>query len=377
MVAAQMHIWRQRKKSTVLECCFAQRNIFDGRQIGKEIAMRALRFLLVVSFACLGLASLFSRDALAWGKFGHLTVCDLAYRNLTQKSREELKKLFQVETGGIDVEGRGQMEDRHYTSYNVGCLEEDELPRRHPADHFINVGRETTSINDNSCPGTGSCILAGIGRDFGILKDTAKSNEDRVFALMAMGHWIGDIHQPLHVSFADDRGGNAIDAKLTGKCGTSRYRVENLHGVWDNCLLEAGLFERVRKRADFKRTWSKNTITYRAVDTLQVNTSLTDEKALVGTDPWKWANESYQITLTPEALYCIKIGNACHYSETELTHPNNGEKRLVKLKQSYLATFERLAEERVKKAGFRLAHMVNLALDPNYTSPVQNSTQRP
>lgn len=339
--------------------------------------MRVLRILLAIAFSYLGLTTLNTRDAMAWGKFGHLTVCDLAYRNFSPKTREELKKLFQVQSGGITVEGQGQMEDRHYTSYNVGCLEEDELPRRHPADHFINVKRDTSSITDNTCPGTASCILAGIGRDFDILKDTSKSNDERVFALMALGHWIGDIHQPLHISFADDKGGNAIDAKLVGKCGKSRYRVENLHGVWDNCLLEAGLFERVRNRADFKRTWSKNTIAYRAVDTLQINTTLTAEKELVGTDPWKWANESYEITLNPDVQYCFKVGNSCNYSETEVTHPSNGEKRLVNLQQSYLAAFERIAEDRVRKAGFRLAHMVNLALDPNYTEPLLNSTQNP
>ena len=252
--------------------------------------MRVLRLLFAIAISSMGVTALPPRDAIAWGKFGHLTVCDLAYRNFSPKTREELKKLFQVQSGGITVEGQGQMEDRHYTSYNVGCLEEDELPRRQPADHFINVKRDVASITDNTCPGTASHPCHG--RDFTILKDTSKSNEERVFALMALGHWIGDIHQPLHVSFADDKGGNAIEAKLVGKCGKSRYRVENLHGVWDNCLLEAGLFERVRKRADFKPTWSKNTITYRAVDTLQVNTTLTAEKELVGTDPWKWANKS-------------------------------------------------------------------------------------
>ncbi|APZ99722.1 hypothetical protein BWQ93_15460 [Sphingopyxis sp. QXT-31] len=29
-------------------------------------------------------------------------------------------------------------------------------------------------------------------------KDRTKLREERAFALMALGHWIGDIHQPLH-----------------------------------------------------------------------------------------------------------------------------------------------------------------------------------
>ena len=38
-----------------------------------------------------------------------------------------------------------------------------------------------------------------------------------------------------------------------GRCGRAASRPDNLHAVWDNCLLEAGLFERVRQRADFKK----------------------------------------------------------------------------------------------------------------------------
>jgi len=36
------------------------------------------------------------------------------------------------------------------------------------------------------------------------------STDDAALAsLKYLGHWIGNIQQPLHVSFADDRGGSA------------------------------------------------------------------------------------------------------------------------------------------------------------------------
>ena len=41
--------------------------------------------------------------------------------------------------------------------------------------------------------------------------------------------WVGDIHQPLHVSFEDDRGGNSV--LVTGLCDA------NLHSAWDACLV--------------------------------------------------------------------------------------------------------------------------------------------
>jgi hypothetical protein len=275
------------------------------------------------------------------------------------------------------VKGRGKLPDRHYTAFNLGCLEEDAIPRRHAEDHFINVDRQTTAITDSACPADGECILSGLRRDLAILKDKTKPREERVFALMAIGHWVGDIHQPLHISFADDRGGNGIDVHVTGGCGTSKYHPDNLHAVWDNCLLEAGLFERVRQRADFKKTWGPRTITYRAVDTLQANTTLAEERSLVGIDPRPWADESYQITLDPRVLYCTRVANECRYSPTVVRLEPGGQKRLQQIDQAYLGSFEKVAQERVKRAGFRLAHLLNLALDPGYTQPVQNSTQRP
>ena len=317
------------------------------------------------------------KQAQAWGKFGHLVVCDLAYRNLTDTSQEKLKELFNGKKG-ITVKGKGKLKDRHYTSFNLGCLEEDELPRKHPDDHFVNVSRDTKSIDGNACPNNGECIFAGIERDLAILKDETASKEDRVFALMAIGHWIGDIHQPLHISFADDRGGNWIDVQLAGKCGRSSFRPKNLHSVWDNCLLEAGLFERVRQGPKFKKSWSKNTITYAAVSTIQDATTLTEEKSFIGGKPWEWAAELYKVTLDPNVRYCVKVGDLCQYSQTKVKLASSKSKRrLENLDQNYLAAFERLVEERVKKAGFRLAHELNKALDPNYTEPIKNSTQKP
>ena len=316
-----------------------------------------------------------SSQAKAWGKFGHLTICDLAYRNLTPASRNVVRDLLR---GGITVPGRGEMPARHYTSFNVGCLEEDEIPRRNPNDHFINLPRQTAAITNDECPAAaaaGQCILKGIRRDLAILKDTTGTRQDRVIALMALGHWVGDIHQPLHVSFADDRGGNGIDARVTGGCGRYGYRATNLHEVWDNCILESGMFERVRKRADYRRTWSKNTITYRAVDTLLANTSLTKEQQMVQGEPWQWAAESYQIALDPAVRYCVRTGSSCNYSPTAATLRRNDPKRMEQISQDYLEEFDRLAEERVAKGGFRLAHLLNQALDPNYTGPIRNSTQ--
>ena len=142
---------------------------------------------------------------------------------------------------------------------------------------------------------------------------------ERAFALFELGHFVGDVHQPLHVSFADDRGANGIDASVSGGCGHFGYRAENLHGVWDNCILHAGTFERVYQRADYKKSWDRFTVTYRAADTLQANTSLSQERQIVAGLPSQWAAESYRITLDPAVRYCVMVAGSCNYSGTAAT----------------------------------------------------------
>jgi hypothetical protein len=44
----------------------------------------------------------------------------------------------------------------------------------------------------------------------------APSNEKRT-ALRFIAHLVGDIHQPLHAGFAEDRGGSDINVRFNGR----------------------------------------------------------------------------------------------------------------------------------------------------------------
>ena len=55
----------------------------------------------------------------------------------------------------------------------------------------------------------------------------------RLAALKFLGHWLGDIHPPLHAASQDDRGGNHIRT-LGNSC-------ESLHTLWDRCIVEERL----------------------------------------------------------------------------------------------------------------------------------------
>ncbi|KAH7292784.1 hypothetical protein KP509_29G085500 [Ceratopteris richardii] len=49
-------------------------------------------------------------------------------------------------------------------------------------------------------------------------------------ALLFLSHFVGDIHQPLHVGFASDRGGNTIKVYWYNES-------VNLHHVWDTSII--------------------------------------------------------------------------------------------------------------------------------------------
>jgi hypothetical protein len=63
------------------------------------------------------------------------------------------------------------------------------------------------------------------------LGDPALSRAARAEALRFLVHFIVDLHQPLHVGLASDRGGNAVSLQFRG-------RTTNLHRLWDTHAIE-------------------------------------------------------------------------------------------------------------------------------------------
>jgi hypothetical protein len=64
------------------------------------------------------------------------------------------------------------------------------------------------------------------------LKDQSLPVEKRKMALSFLVHFIGDLHQPLHVGRAEDLGGNKIVAYWFDQ-------KTNLHSVWDTHFIES------------------------------------------------------------------------------------------------------------------------------------------
>ena len=79
-------------------------------------------------------------------------------------------------------------------------------------------------------------IVARLARELAIMHDRTKPRVIRLEALLWVAHLAGDIHQPLHVGDAGDRGGNQVFVTPQ----TRRYPV-NLHSVWDRVLADEAI----------------------------------------------------------------------------------------------------------------------------------------
>ena len=109
-----------------------------------------------------------------------------------------------------------------------------DYPRRRASEHYVNLPRNADRLDEDPCPLANDCVVSAIETDLAVLSSSSATEQERLEALKYLGHWGGDIHQPLHVSFQDDRGGNAIGVS-GGLCSW------DLHAVWDRCIIEQGL----------------------------------------------------------------------------------------------------------------------------------------
>lgn len=283
----------------------------------------ATMLALLLSFAMAG-------SALAWGPDGHRAVCEIAYLHLDKAHQHEVNRLAKKMHVPAGV--------TKYTSFAQGCTFPDEVRAKdgvafakyQPFNewHFLNVPRSTKTIGADA-PCNDNCVLHGIEFHTTALAH-ATNDQSRAEALLFLGHWVGDIHQPLHISYADDQGGNKIKPIEGGL-----YTSKALHSVWDSGILANG---------EHQEGWKA------FADSLNKKITKDNATAWLGGTHVDWANESYQITISPDVQYCKE--NADNTSCDALPSPSRT------LTQPYQDEFEPDVETRIEKAGIRLADIL-------------------
>ena len=139
--------------------------------------------------------------AFAWGDDGHRIVCEIAFQLLDEAHRKEVITLTDAYRRPNNGAG--------FSQFTESCLFADEARQKarqktpgwqkfEPFDrwHFLNVSRATPLIAESDCHK--NCVLFAITHHIDNLK--AAERVDRAEALFFLSHWLGDIHQPVHMS---------------------------------------------------------------------------------------------------------------------------------------------------------------------------------
>lgn len=262
-------------------------------------------------------------SASAWGALGHRAVAALAERHLDPQAHAQVQALLAGEPDPT-LAGVAMWADDQRNA-------DPERFKQTSRWHYINAKGGGCAFDlPRDCPG-GDCVVSAIEHQLAILRDRSQPALARREALKYVVHFVGDVHQPMHAGSRTDAGGNGFQVSLRTDIEPEAYARKqyvdgvmgtNLHSVWDYYLL-ASLREPLPQFTD-------------RLDALPWP-PMPDAPA---SPPLAWAKES-----------CRLIDARNIYPQTH------------KMDHVYLDTWRPLAEQRVRQAAWRLATLLNQALD--------------
>lgn len=275
------------------------------------------------------------REAKAWSRDGHRIVCRIAWQLLDPSRRAEVERLtssYRDPDGGT------------IGSFWDACSYADDVRAKANSSpawsrfavfetwHYANVPRTTTRLPSPPCQTP--CVISAVAAHTDSLHRAA-NNASRSEALFFLSHWVGDIHQPLHVAFADDRGGNGVRPIEGGY-----YPVSNLHALWD-----AGITGKVIGSTDWQDLADR---LYREITPAQ-------QASWIQGTATDWAQESYNLVTSPKAHYCDwqPVGG------TMSCTARPGKRTLG---DAYQIEFADDVAQRFQQAGVRLAELIRTTL---------------
>lgn len=164
--------------------------------------------------ACAGFAAV---PVMAYGPEGHLVAGRVAESYLCTRAAATIAALG----NGEDLGELGLWADRIRSNPDYAAA----APW-----HYVNVA-DAAALARLEHPPAGD-VLEAVERFSGRLADPGLDAAARAEALKFLVHFVVDLHQPLHVGLAEDRGGNRIELMFRGE-------TTNLHRFWDSDAIAA------------------------------------------------------------------------------------------------------------------------------------------
>lgn len=157
--------------------------------------------LLLVSFVI-------SSYAFAWGPKGQQITVKVAEAYLTPSAKNKIAVILSGQSLSSFATWADQVRSTPEWSHTSTW-------------HYVDVA--DAKIQDQN-------VMTAIDNAFEILTSSAENSEKEIW-LKFLIHFVGDLHQPMHVGRPDDRGGNSTKVSYDGK-------NINLHALWDSSFIE-------------------------------------------------------------------------------------------------------------------------------------------
>ena len=291
--------------------------------VGRVHAVRVLALLLA-------LVSLTGK-AFAWGEEGHRMVGEIAERFLGAAARAQVALLLRD-----DRFADGQRSNRRSLGAVANWADEiKDAPwgRKRGSWHFDDVPLCGTTDRARYCKGD-RCASAQLARHIGILGNAQLPLRRRNEALKWVVHLMGDIHQPLHAATRRDRGGNTVQVSFFGQRDNPPYGTLNLHAIWDVHMVQRLVLAKGGEQAIVSAP-------------------------IAAADRAVWERASIAEVIGESN----RIAKAFVYPmlavKSSCSMPVQG---VVAIDETYFAKAAPLIEDRIRKAGVRLAKALNDAL---------------
>lgn len=150
-----------------------------------------------------------------WGSTGHRALAEVASFYLTENAKNKINEILDGETiVTVSMYADDIRSDNRYDKYYDW--------------HFINM--ELDEDYKDAVPSEKGDVFIAINKCLDILESDSLTDSDKSFYLKLLIHFIGDLHQPMHIGRYEDRGGNRVYVKWFG-------RNSNLHRVWDSEMI--------------------------------------------------------------------------------------------------------------------------------------------
>ena len=249
--------------------------------------MKKLVFFIAAAF------TMQAHSVFAWGSRGHKIVAQIARICLSKHVVDSV----QYYLGDMSFEDAAVWMDEIRSDNTYDYLK--------PM-HYINIEKDKTYVASK-----GPNIINELDLVINQLESREPRKKDTINnSLKILFHLVGDLHQPLHAGYGEDKGGNTVNVSFFGE-------FLNLHKLWDTKIIET---ENITTKACL----------------MQINKFSKQEKAEIQKiDPVEWMNESRSFL---KEVYSFKDD---------------------RIDSAYISRSIPIIEQQLAKAGMRLASVLN------------------